>query len=171
MLPVLLLALALPAHAAGTVDACVLLEDAAVEAALGAPVKERKPGTQSAGPLLTSQCFLATSSTKSVSVALTRGSTDGRSALTAREYWRRQFHGSERENEDDRRARPIAGIGDEAYWTGNRFAGALYVLIGDAFLRISVGGIRDENGRIEASETLARAALKGLRIDTRKDSR
>jgi hypothetical protein len=159
-LPVLLLALSLPAHAARTVDPCALLKDADIEAALHTPVKERKPGTQPAGALVTSQCFFATSSAISVSLALTRGSTDERSALTPREYWRRQFHATEHEGDDDRRARPISGIGDEAYWTGNRFAGALYVLIGDAFLRISVGGIRDEKGRIEASETLARAALK-----------
>jgi len=56
----------------------------------------------------------------------------------------------------------IAGVGEEAYWTGNRFAGALYVLRGDMFLRISVGGIRDQQARIATAKALALAALKRL---------
>jgi len=38
----------------------------------------------------------------------------------------------------------------------------LYVLQGDKFLRISIGGIRQEPERIEKSKALARAALKRL---------
>ena len=143
-------------------DACALLTSAEVEAVLGESVKERKPGTRATGGLLTSQCFFGTSTARSVSLTVTRANAAGRSALTPREYWRRQFHRPEQENERDTRARPIAGVGEEAYWTGNRFAGALYVLRGDAFLRISVGGIQDEEARIAAAKALARAAVKRL---------
>jgi hypothetical protein len=34
----------------------------------------------------------------------------------------------------------IDGIGEEAYWTSNRFGGILYVLKNDVFTSISVGG-------------------------------
>ena len=34
----------------------------------------------------------------------------------------------------------IDGIGEEAYWTSNRFGGILYVLKNDVFISISVGG-------------------------------
>jgi hypothetical protein len=96
-------------------------------------------------------------------LTVTRTNAVGRSRLTPREYWRKQFHPAERDREPDRRGRPIPDVGEEAYWTGNRFAGALYVLRGETFLRISVGGIRDEQARIEASKALALAALKRLR--------
>ena len=142
-------------------DACALLTSAEVEAVLGGSVKERKPGgTQAAGALLTSQCVFGTSSARSVSLMVARANAAGGSTLTPREYWRQQFHPTGPEKERDTRARPIAGVGEEAYWTGNGFAGALYVLCGDTFLRISVGGIRDEQARIATSKALALAAVK-----------
>jgi hypothetical protein len=58
--------------------------------------------------------------------------------------------------------RPIGGLGEEAYWIGNPVAGALYVLQGGVFLRISVGGVREESARIEKSKALARAVVKHL---------
>jgi hypothetical protein len=145
-------------------EACALLTSAEIEASLGESVKERRPGTQATGQLATSQCYFGTSSARSVSLTLTRRNDSGHSTLTPREYWRRQFHASEQDKdaEPDGRARPIAGVGEEAYWTGNRFAGALYVLKGEAFLRISVGGLRDEETRIATSKALALAALKRL---------
>ena len=45
---------------------------------------------------------------------------------------------------------------------GNPISGALYVLKGDAFLRISVGGEKDESVRIKKAKTLAEKALKRL---------
>lgn len=92
----------------------------------------------------------------------------GGASLTPREFWRRQFHRSARERSEDREAegesrpRATTGIGDEAYWAGNRIAGALYVLHRDTFMRISVGGIPSERERIEKSKALARAAVRRL---------
>jgi hypothetical protein len=145
-------------------EACALLTNAEIEASLGESVKDRKPGAQATGPLTTSQCYFATSAARSVSLTVTRRSASTHSTFTVREYWRRQFHNPEHDQdaEPDRRARPIADVGEEAYWTGNRFAGALYVLKGEAFLRISIGGIRDEQARIATSKALALAALKRL---------
>jgi hypothetical protein len=145
-------------------DACALLTNAEIEGVLGEPVTERKPGTPVTGTLMTSQCFFGTSTARSVSLTVTRANTAGRSTQTPREYWRQQFHRDDDDKERDTRARPIAGVGvgEEAYWTGNRFAGALYVLRGEAFLRISVGGMRDEQARIAAARALALAAVKRL---------
>ena len=97
---------------------------------------------------LTSQCVFGTSTARSVSLTVTRANPAGGSTLSPRAYWRQQFHRDEHEKERDTEARLIAGVGEEAYWTGNRFAGALYALRGDMFLRISVGGIRDEQARV-----------------------
>ena len=39
---------------------------------------------------------------------------------------------------------------------------ALYVLKGTRFVRISVGGVRDETARLQRSKALARAAAKRM---------
>jgi hypothetical protein len=156
-----------PPRAAVSSDvACGLLTNAEIERIAGAPVVERRPTMEPAGGLLMSQCFFGSSSSRSVSLAVA-GAAPGRTKLTPAEYWRRQFHPpekrAEREGERESDARAIPGVGDEAYWAGNRIAGALYVLRGDTFLRISVGGISDEAQRIETSKALAVAALRRLR--------
>jgi len=45
---------------------------------------------------------------------------------------------------------------------GNPISGALYVLKGDAFLRISVGGEKDESVRIKKTRTLVQKVLEHL---------
>jgi hypothetical protein len=157
-----------PPRAASSSDlACGLLTNAEIERIAGTPVVERKPTTQPTGGLLMSQCYFGSSTSRSVSLAVA-GAAPGRTKLTPTEYWRQQFHrreSGERQGEREREseARAIPGVGDEAYWAGNRIAGALYVLRGRTFLRISVGGISDEAQRIETSKALAVAALKRLK--------
>ncbi len=51
--------------------------------------------------------------------------------------------GGKKNEEEEEKASPpqkIEGIGQEAFWAGNRFGGALYVLEKNFILRISVGG-------------------------------
>ena len=55
-----------------------------------------------------------------------------------------------------------AGLGDEAFWTGDGFVGALYVLKGESYLRISIGGGKDSSTRLERSKRRAAVALKRL---------
>lgn len=164
------------------IDVCALLTSAEIEAAQGEPIKETKPSVQPSSTFLMSQCFFLTATfPKSVSLALVLPDPGKPSALTPREYWKKQFHPSEQgekekheqasgkaktptETEEEREKelsepRPIEGLGEEAFWVGNPITGALYVLQGDAFLRISVGGVREESARIEKSKALARAAL------------
>jgi hypothetical protein len=164
--------------AAKTPDACGLLADADVRTVLGVTVTERQPGTQEARGLLLSQCYLGTGTPRSVSIAVAGNAVSGGKTVTPRAFWRDQFHGraehaaertgetretarngEPREQERETEARPIAGIGDEAFWSGTRVAGALYVLRGNTFVRVSVGGIADEQERIEKSRQLAISAL------------
>jgi hypothetical protein len=171
MLLTFALILALPQAAAKKVDACALLTTAEIRAVLGETMTDPKPNTQPAGGLLLFQCVFGASSRRSISVAVAGPATGGGASLSPREFWRRQFHPSVREKHEirqDREAegentpRAIAGVGDEAYWTGNRIAGALYVLRRDTFVRISIGGIPNERERIEKSKALARAAIRRL---------
>jgi hypothetical protein len=162
------------------VEVCNLLTSAEIESVLGEATKQTKSSTQPGGGLLMSQCFFGVAgSAKSVSLALAVANPADKSRLTPRAFWRKQFHSGDQESKEEestaaktenrsesereaelRKARSIAGLGEEAYWVGNPILGALYVLQGDKFLRISVGGIRQEPERIEKSKALARAALK-----------
>ncbi len=166
--------------ARGSVDACQLLTSAEIEAVQGEPVKEAKPNVQPSGGMRISECLFHTSNfPKSVSVALAMRSVGKASALTPRKFWQRQFRGLDTQKDKTRgasresekpesksgetgEARRIKGLGEDAYWVGSPIAGALYVLQGDKFVRISVGGVGEESVRIEKSKVLARAALKRL---------
>ena len=161
------------------IDPCSLLTSAEVAAVQGEPVEQTKPSNQPGTGLLMLQClFLTATPTKSVSLAIAAPS-----AMSPRAFWRKQFHTGrdaakekdsaraekkpvaerkEQEEEESTQPRAIAGLGDEAYWVGGPIAGALYVLKGNTFLRISVGGIREESARIEKSKALARVALKRM---------
>ena len=66
----------------------------------------------------------------------------------------------EREGEEETRARRVAGVGDEAYWSGGEESGALFVLRKDAVISVSVGGTEDEAEKIRKAKALARKALK-----------
>jgi hypothetical protein len=163
------------------IDVCALLTSAEMEAVQGEPVKETKPSVQQSGSFLMSQCFFRTATfTKSVSLALAVPDPAKPSAFTPREFWEKQFHPPEpveeekpvagkapkkaevEREEELRKPRPIDGLGEEAYWVGNPISGALYVLKGNAFFRISVGGEKDESVRIRKTKTLAQKALKRL---------
>jgi hypothetical protein len=171
------------------VDPCALLTSDEIRAVQGEPLKETKPSRQSASGLIGLQCYYALpTSADSVSLALTE--TDpANSGTTARQYWQKTFHNSE-EAEPEREGRkerdekekertqkssggreeeegsappkPVRGLGDEAFWTASRFGGALYVLKGQRFIRLSVGGAGDEQTKLTKTETLARAALRRL---------
>jgi hypothetical protein len=160
------------------IDVCTLLTSAEIEGVQGEPVMETKASTQASGGMLMSQCvFHTTTLAKSVHVALATPERAGNLGLAPREFWQRQFHSTDVKEEESRvagkeapagreeeesKARAIGGIGEEAYWVGNPVAGALYVLHGNVFLRISVGGVREESARIEKTKILARAIVKRL---------
>jgi hypothetical protein len=158
-------------------DACAVLTSADVQAVQGDAVQETKPSTQPAGDLLMSQCIFRTASpSKSVSVAIASAGS-----VSPRAFWQKQFHSAKSESEEREKEKPAAkgkparqeedestqprtikGVGEQAYWVGSPMVGALYVLKGNTFLRISVGGVREEAARIEKSVALARLALKRL---------
>jgi hypothetical protein len=64
-----------------------------------------------------------------------------------------------REEEEGAPPRKIDKLGDEAFWLSNRFGGTLYVLKGNAFFSISLGGTDSEPVKIDKSKKLASKAL------------
>ena len=70
----------------------------------------------------------------------------------------------EREGEEEEsRPRRVAGLGEEAYWSGNQITGALSVLTAkNAIVRVSVGGPESQDEKIKRASALARKLLKQL---------
>ena len=150
-------------------DPCRLLTDVEVRAVQGHAPTQKIPSEQPAGSFRFTQCLYRTQElSSSVSVALGLPLTDSKRS-GPRDYWRTQFRREEREEQeepDEKKNKPrrLAGLGDEASWVGDPVTGALYVLRGEVFLRVSVGGPRDQSQKIKDARTLAIYALK--RLDT-----
>ncbi|HEX6494584.1 MAG TPA: hypothetical protein VF018_03805 [Acidobacteriaceae bacterium] len=153
-------------------DACALLTSSEVQRVQGEATQDAKAGNDQSGALLVRQCLFRTTTpihSVSLAIALPNPAASG-DAISPRTFWQSKFHSPENEKEkrgesgepEGSNPRPVPGIGDEAFWVGTSMTGALYVLKGNLFLRISAGGIRDEASRIEHSKTLAALALKRL---------
>ena len=56
----------------------------------------------------------------------------------------------------------IDGIGDDAFWSPNPVGGAIYVLKKDVFIRLSIGGRDNEQGKLDKSKALAQKAIDRL---------
>jgi len=153
-------------------DPCRLLTDSEVRSVQGYAPSQKISSEQPAGSFRFTQCFYQTPEvSSSVSVALgVPLTTDGKRS-GPRQYWERQFEREEREDRaepGEKKEQPpkrLAGLGDEAYWVGDPLTGALYVLRGEVFLRVSVGGPADQSQKIKRARTLATYALR--RLNTR----
>lgn len=172
------------------IDACSLLTGPEIRSVQGESLKETKASGTAEGGFTISQCFFTLPTfTNSISLAVTQRG-DGTGARDPKEFWEATFdkesererdkecdpksekeggkkaentRDKNREEEEDAAPRQkIAGVGDKAYWTGTHVGGALYVLKGNTYLRISVGGADDQQTKINKSKALARLALKRL---------
>lgn len=153
-----LLAAADPA-AAESPDVCKLLTSQEIEAVQGEAVVHAKASSRRSTGLVFAHCFYALpTSTRSVSLQATLADPEAAEPESPVEHWRSVFHAEGQRKKDE--ALPIADLGDEAFWTSDSLVGALYVLQGDAFLRISLGGSDDD--RRARSIELARKALTRL---------
>ena len=173
----------------GKIDACSLITRAEIASAQGEQITEARSSTVSRSRFNVSQCYyVAASTVKSVSLELTQRADGQSGAASPREFWEERFEraarkkGREsereekgkrdadnrggREREEEEEGSPpvrVTGVGDEAFWVGNRLIGALYVLKGDAIIRISIGGPEAENIKIEKMKALARMAVLRLK--------
>ena len=160
-----------------TRDACSLISKEEVESVQEAPMNETKSNERSDGVFRVSQCFYtATEFSKSVNLALIQKDPDHRASRSPKEFWKKKFgrySGDEKERakveketehkeekEESVPPKKIDGIGDEAFWASNRFGGILYVLKGDAFISVSLGGTDAGATKLEKSKALAQKALR-----------
>jgi hypothetical protein len=164
-----------PAPAAGqAIGPCELITREEIAKIQGEAVTATSPSVRTEGSFVVSQCYVGlTTSSNSVVINVTRAAS-GTDAHDPREFWQRTFHKEKagelerekgkREKEENEKAPPkkVEGLGDEAFWTGDAKAGALYVLSGDVFLRISLGGASDQETKINRARQFAEIALKRL---------
>lgn len=85
-----------------------------------------------------------------------------RAAGQVREGGRKKKEEEEGEEEEDSRPQRVQGLGEEAYLTGNRINSTLFVLKGDAVLRLSVSGTEERSAKLKKAAALAAKALKRL---------
>jgi hypothetical protein len=174
------------------IDACALITKQEVEAIQVTSIIEAMSSEGLSGNFLVSQCYYNSGEpNKSVSLAVTRANPNKAAGPDPAEYWKETFSisGDDKKGEEakdkkeraegdkgkkgrDTRGREeeekmpppkkIEGVGEEAYWAGDRVGGALYVLKKDVFIRISVGGPDNEEIKISKSKALAQKALQRL---------
>jgi CO dehydrogenase/acetyl-CoA synthase beta subunit len=117
-----------------------------------------------------------------VSLEVTQSNPAGKSQKGLKEFWKERFHPStdkdkkgerdseeeeergkgREEEEEESKPLPVSGIGEDAFWVGNRVAGALYVLKNNAMVRISIGGRDEPQTKINKSKALAQKAIQRL---------
>ena len=147
-------------------DPCLLLSDAEVRAVQGHAPEQKLPSEQPGGSFRLTQCLYRTAEyTSSVSVAVGIPIETDTKRSGPRQYWQQQFHpqvSGKPGRKKKEPPKPVAGLGDEAFWVGDPMTGALYVLKGEVFLRLSVGGPPDQALKIKRARALASHALKRL---------
>jgi hypothetical protein len=143
-----------------------------IQTVQASPFKEAKSSARSDGGFRVSQCFYtATEFSKSVNLALVQRDPGHPSTRSPKDFWKEKFDPyqdeepktkSGDEKEQGPAPKKIEGLGDDAYWVGNRFGGTLYVLKGYAFISIGVGGTDDDETKLKKSKALAEKALQRL---------
>ena len=169
-----------PAVAAPKFDACALITKEEIEAIEGSPITDVKSSENSDGEFRVSQCFYtAKEDARSVSLAVTQSNPNKPGNRTPKDFWKEtfgRFSGDESASEKEKKASPeperekeksappkkIDGLGDEAYWIGNRMGGTLYVLKKDAFIRVAVGNADSPETMLNKAKALAEKAIPRL---------
>jgi hypothetical protein len=149
---------------AASPDACKVLTPRDVARVQGAKFTRTRLTESTDGGVTVSQCFYSLPHlTDSVTVDLIRGS--------ARQFWQKHFAEINEASvlsvmrdpdEGQNHPRVVTGVGEKAVWSGNRIAGALYVLKGETVVRVSVGGNGSEEQKIDRARKLAQRVVRHL---------
>jgi hypothetical protein len=163
----------LSAKAPGSPDACTLLTSDDIKAVQGEELKATKPSQQAGHEFVIDICYYELP-TPSNSISLSLAQSNPNKKDSVREFWENTFGDSEhgrKEKEGEGEAgeleegappRKIAGLGQEAFWFSSPIGGVLYVLKGDHYIRISVGGKGTSEAKLNKSKGLAKKAIGRL---------
>jgi hypothetical protein len=145
--------------------ACTLLTKEETEAVQGEQFTSAKASQRTSMGFTFAQCYYELPTTVNSIVLTVTQKAEGADGRDPKQNWQEIFHAekpAEKEGKQGNKPEKIEGVGDEAFWTGTRVGGALYVLKGNNFIRISIGGAGDRAEKIEKSKALAQSALKRL---------
>ena len=167
-------------------DVCALITKQEIETIQGSHIKETKSSVRSDAGFRVLQClYTAEDFSKSVSLAVTQRDPTSSGKRSVNDFWNETFgrftdeeKKSNSDNEGSKRLREqagregeektfippkrIDGIGDGAFWSPNPVGGAIYVLKKDVFIRLSIGGRDNEDGKLDKSKALAQKAIDRL---------
>lgn len=143
-----------PAPVPPQIDACALISDEELEAITGARVESRKSNVNVSNGLRVAQCYVQMpTAADSVAFAIYQkaevngpnprsvwAQTYGRNFEQEQE--REEESGEESNREEKNFARPeeLPGLGEKAFAVPQRFGVTIYLLSGNNFLRLSIGG-------------------------------
>lgn len=161
--------------------ACSFLTKSEIQAVQGESIVRMKESSPKREGIAVSHCFYdAKTFDKSVSLEMTWRNPLAPAHNAPRERWKRLFHSAggsprpqrEKKGKDNggktgdegEEGQPFAvdGIGNEAFWMGDPVVGSLFVLKGDVYFRISVGGWADGAVRLEKTKALAQKVAKRI---------
>ena len=149
-------------------DACTTLTREEVQAVQGEPFKDSKGSQKTGSGLSISQCYFELPQAVNSIVVTVTQKAEGADARDPAKNWQHIFHRTEPaekekgEEGEAKEPQKVDGIGDEAFWTGSRVGVALYVLKGNSYIRISVGGASGQADKIRKSKALAQNVLGRL---------
>lgn len=159
------------------IEACSLITKEEVGAVQNTTISDTRSTETSDGSHSITQCYyVASGPDLSVTLAVTQRSKE-LNGSSARALWEETFgrfekpDGKGKESSDDKREQDaeelpppqrVEGVGESAFWAGDHFGGALYVLKKEVFIRISVGGPNTGTAKLERSKALALKAIARL---------
>lgn len=160
------------ANAPNKVDACTLLTSDEIKVVQGEALKTTKPSQQAGHEFVIDICYYELP-TPSNSISLSLAQPNPNKKGSVREFWENSFGDSEHGRKEKEREgegeieegappRKIAGLGQEAFWFSSPIGGVLYVLKGDHYIRISVGGKGTSEAKLNKSKALAQKAIARL---------
>lgn len=153
---------------ASAIDACALLSGEEIKSVQGAAPANTRPGGKSDGRFSVSQCYFALPVvTDSITLRVVQRAS-GADGQDPKKAWQETFHngtasaaGTARRKRA-RQPQKVEGLGEEALWLGNLKSGGLYVLKGNSYIRIAVGGPDDLETKIKKASALAAMVLPRL---------
>ena len=149
------------------VDVCSLLTAEEVASVQGEEVKDQKEFEALEDGLGIAEChFLIPGDTQAVRLRLVQAA-GGANSGDPRTAWKEGFAPEVLAEKTSGRRKweppeAIPQLGEEAYWRGDSKNGALYVLKGNAYLRLTIGGREEKETKIKKCAALAEIALKRM---------
>lgn len=131
---------------------------------MGEAVSETKPDRETSGGFVISQCYFSLPTLANSLTLRLIEKGQGADARSPREAWRETF-ARDLENAIAHRKggiQVVPNVGDEAFWMGGGAAGGFYVLKGDRYFRLGLGGDMSQEAKIEKAKVLAAAILGRL---------